>query len=42
MIQIEVYKGDITGLALDALENAANSHLWIGGGVAGVIEYTGW
>ena len=41
MIKIEVYRGDITQLELDALVNAANSRLWMGAGVAGAIKRTG-
>ena len=38
---IEVYHGDITQLELDALVNAANNQLWMGGGVAGALKRAG-
>ncbi len=41
MLKIEVYKGDITRLELDALVNAANNRLWMGGGVAGALKRVG-
>ena len=41
MTKIKVYQGDITQLELDALVNAANNRLWMGGGVAGALKRTG-
>ena len=41
MIEIELYRGDITQLELDALVNAANRRLWMGGGVAGALKRAG-
>lgn len=38
---VRTYIGDITELAVDAIANAANSHLWMGSGVAGVIKAKG-
>ena len=37
MDKIKLVKGDITELAVDAIVNAANAHLQMGGGVAGAI-----
>ena len=39
--EIELYQGDITDLDVDALVNAANNRLWMGGGVAGAIKAKG-
>jgi O-acetyl-ADP-ribose deacetylase len=38
---LEVVQGDITDCAVDAIVNAANSHLWMGAGVAGAIKRKG-
>ncbi len=40
-IRIELVKGDITDLAVDAIVNPANSHLVLGAGVAGAIARKG-
>jgi O-acetyl-ADP-ribose deacetylase len=40
-VEIEVAEGDITRLAVDAIANAANDHLWMGAGVAGAIKRAG-
>jgi O-acetyl-ADP-ribose deacetylase (regulator of RNase III) len=41
MLELEVVEGDITALAVDAIANAANDHLWMGAGVAGAIKRAG-
>jgi O-acetyl-ADP-ribose deacetylase (regulator of RNase III) len=40
-VTIDVVEGDITALAVDAIANAANDHLWMGSGVAGAIKRAG-
>ncbi len=39
--EVEIYQGNITDLAVNALVNAANNRLWMGGGVAGAIKAKG-
>jgi O-acetyl-ADP-ribose deacetylase (regulator of RNase III) len=36
-----IERGDLTELEVDAIVNAANSHLWMGAGVAGAIKRKG-
>jgi O-acetyl-ADP-ribose deacetylase len=38
---LELVTGDITALAVDAIANAANNHLWMGAGVAAAIKHAG-
>src|SRR2546429_6270731 len=38
---LDVVEGDIAALAVDAVANAANDHLWMGAGVAGAIKRAG-
>ena len=40
-VNLELVKGDITDLAVDAIVNAANSYLVLGAGVAGAIDEKG-
>jgi O-acetyl-ADP-ribose deacetylase (regulator of RNase III) len=41
VVQIEVLQADVTKLEVDAITNAANTHLRHGGGVAGAISRAG-
>jgi O-acetyl-ADP-ribose deacetylase (regulator of RNase III) len=38
---LRLVQGDICARAVDAIVNAANNHLWMGGGVAGAIKRRG-
>lgn len=40
-LEIKLLEGDITEIECDAIVNAANNRLWMGGGVAGAIKRKG-
>lgn len=40
-VTLELRQGDICGMNVDAITNAANTYLWMGGGVAGAIKRRG-
>jgi O-acetyl-ADP-ribose deacetylase (regulator of RNase III) len=40
-MELSVLEGDISDLDTDAIANAANNQLWMGGGVAGAIKRAG-
>jgi O-acetyl-ADP-ribose deacetylase (regulator of RNase III) len=40
-VEVQVVSGDICEREVDAVVNAANNHLWMGGGVAGAIKRRG-
>lgn len=41
MLEVEIIKGDLLKAKADAIVNPANSHGWMGGGVAGAIKRAG-
>ena len=41
MLELVVVEGDIAAQEVDAVANAANNHLWMGAGVAGVLKRAG-
>ncbi len=41
MLKVEIMTGDIAQIECAALVNAANNHLWMGGGVAGALKRAG-
>jgi O-acetyl-ADP-ribose deacetylase len=41
LTELEVLEGDVIALEVDAIANAANDRLWMGGGVAGAIKRAG-
>src|SRR5436190_4091674 len=40
-VSLETQRGDISQAKVDAVVNAANNHLWMGAGVAGVLKRAG-
>jgi len=40
-VMVRLVEGDICEREVDAIVNAANNHLWMGGGVAGAIKRSG-
>jgi len=40
-VELDVFSGDIATIAVDAIANAANDHLWMGAGVAGALKRAG-